>query len=128
MAVDDNYGIRCECKCGHIWTSRVKQPAACPKCKRRNWNKVTEFYKNVHDIDIDTILYAMIIRNKKTFELLKTKLNPKQGDIILFKETISDLEANQHTGNTTSVTILSVLNNQHGLADGFCIASFFHGL
>ena len=30
----------CKCsKCGHKWDSRVGKPAACPKCKRYDWDK-----------------------------------------------------------------------------------------
>jgi len=32
--------LECTCeKCGHSWTSRIKDPKLCPKCKTAYWNE-----------------------------------------------------------------------------------------
>lgn len=37
--MSEQFGLKYECKCGHKWTPKVVNPAACPRCKRRKWAK-----------------------------------------------------------------------------------------
>jgi predicted Zn-ribbon and HTH transcriptional regulator len=31
--------LECACeRCGHSWTSRIKEPILCPKCKSAYWD------------------------------------------------------------------------------------------
>lgn len=39
----EEVAVKCECQqCGYKWKSRIKQPKACPKCKRYDWAKRQE--------------------------------------------------------------------------------------
>ena len=32
--------MECKCnQCGYVWLARVKNPKACPECKRRDWHE-----------------------------------------------------------------------------------------
>ena len=42
-------------KCGHLWTARIDEPLACPKCKRYDWSKTKGDPSPVKDQGEDSI-------------------------------------------------------------------------
>ena len=62
MLYDDSVSIKqvqrleCHCeKCGHIWVARnEREPYQCPRCLRRDWNKVSQVCT---DVPNDTLLF-----------------------------------------------------------------------
>jgi hypothetical protein len=76
----------------------------------------------IHRLKIDPEYYEAIFSGEKTFEVRYNDRNYIQGDFIIFDETEHN-NREKYTGRILYARIGYVLDDFHGLTNGFCAFS-----